>query len=192
MMNKALTLAFGSAIGLVALTGCGSSSKKAAPTTTLAPASAATVAAGGAATGATTPAAVTTPVAAGGSGSSSDFCALSKEFKDEFGNNDSDISDDTPDQIKAYFTKFDADLATWEAAAPAELKAAILEDTKSFTEIEALLAKDDYDFSKLAEDPAAAALDTTETTDATGKTADDQITAYMQTTCGITDDTIAS
>lgn len=175
---------------LATMAGCGSSAKPASQGTT--PVAGGTVTSAASATSeptstspASTGGAATTPAAGG---DLANFCALSKQFKAKYASM-TDLSETSPADVKAFFVSFDKDIATWEAAAPAEIKPAIMQETKSIAELETLLKKYDYDFTKAISDPTLSSF-VVQDTSTSGTTADDSITAYVKDKCGISDDTL--
>ncbi len=118
------------------------------------------------------------------SGSGGDkFCSQAKGFQDSFGANDFSNSSD-PAALKDQFAKAEDALKQLESSAPDEIKADVKTVSAAFSSLISVFESANYDFTKLAQDPAALAklesFSGQEVTDASTR-----IEAYFSQVCGI-------
>jgi hypothetical protein len=182
MLRKPLALLV--AVGFVfALAACGDDSGSATATTSGSSGSAPAASSGGADTSSGSGSADTTAPNFSGSGSK-EFCAQAKGFQDTFGSNDAFGQSSDPAQLKDDFSKAEDALKQLESSAPDEIKADVKTVSESLSSLIAVFESANYDFTKLAQDPAALAklesFDSQEVQDASTR-----IEAYFSQVCGI-------
>jgi len=182
MLRKPLALLL--AVGFVfALAACGDDSGSATATTSGSSGSQAPAASGGAADTSGGSAGTTAAPNFSGSGSK-EFCAQAKGFQDTFGSSDAFGQSTDPAQLKDDFSKAEDALKQLESSAPDEIKADVKTVSESLSSLIAVFESANYDFTKLAQDPAALAklesFDSQEVQDASTR-----IEAYFSQVCGI-------
>ena len=113
-----------------------------------------------------------------------EFCAQAKGFEDTFGSNDAFGQSSDPAQLKDDFSKAQDALKQLESSAPDEIKADVKTVSEAMSSLISVFESANYDFTKLAEDPAALAklesFDSQEVQDASTR-----IEAYFSQVCGI-------
>jgi hypothetical protein len=117
-----------------------------------------------------------------GSGSK-EFCSQAKGFEDTLGSGDFGQSSD-PAQLKDDFGNAEDALKKLESSAPDEIKDDVSTVSAALTSLIGVLESANYDFTKLAQDPAALAqlesFSSQEVTDASAR-----VEAYLSQVCGI-------
>ena len=181
MLRKPLSLLFAAAIVLT-LAACGDDSGSATATTSGSSGSEAPAASSGAPDTGSSSAGTTAAPNFSGSGSE-EFCAQAKGFDETLGASDFGQSSD-PAQVKESFTKAQDALKQLESSAPDEIKADVKTVSEAFTSLISVFESANYDFTKLAQDPAALAklesFSGQEVQDASTR-----IEAYFSQVCGI-------
>jgi len=184
MLRKPLALLL--AVGfVVALAACGDDSGSATATTSGSSGSQAPAASSGAADTSSGSGSAGTTAAPNFSGSGGEeFCAQAKGFEDTFGSSDSFGQSTDPAQLKDDFSKAEDALKQLESSAPDEIKADVKTVSESLSSLISVFESVNYDFTKLAQDPAALAklesFDSQEVQDASTR-----IEAYFSQVCGI-------
>jgi hypothetical protein len=181
MLRKPLALLL--AVGFVfALAACGDDSGSATATTSGSSGSQAPAASSGAGDTSSGSADTTAPNFSGSG--SKEFCAQAKGFQDTFGSSDAFGQSTDPAQLKDDFSKAEDALKQLESSAPDEIKADVKTVSESLSSLIAVFESANYDFTKLAQDPAALAklesFDSQEVQDASTR-----IEAYFSQVCGI-------
>jgi hypothetical protein len=122
-------------------------------------------------------------------GADQTFCDISFRFRAKYSGDGAfgNLAAENPQDVQKFFVNFGADIKTWEAAAPADIRADIGVEVKQITDLDSLLAQYGYDFrlAAAAESAKSTPPTTASTADSSNaKTANDRITAYMQSHCG--------
>jgi hypothetical protein len=111
------------------------------------------------------------------------FCSQAKGFEDTLGSSDFGQSSD-PAQLKDDFANAQDALKQLEKSAPAEIKDDVSTVADALSSLIGVLESANYDFTKLAQDPAALAqlesFSGQEVTDASAR-----VEAYLAQVCGI-------
>jgi hypothetical protein len=183
MLRKPLALLL--AVGFVfALAACGDDSGSATATTSGSSGSAPAASSGGAGTSSGSGSAGTTAAPNFSGSGSKEFCAQAKGFQDTFGQNADFGQSSDPAQLKDDFSKAEDALKQLESSAPDEIKADVKTVSESLSSLISVFESANYDFTKLAQDPAALAklesFDSQEVQDASTR-----IEAYFSQVCGI-------
>jgi hypothetical protein len=112
---------------------------------------------------------------------SGDFCELAKKYEEDF----ADTGDaSTQEEVKKQYTDLTAAIDKLVSKAPSEIKADASKVNDKFKEVNTLLAKYDYDFSKIPQDEAEKiSIDDPEI-----QSASDRIESYFEKVCKIDTD----
>jgi hypothetical protein len=120
---------------------------------------------------------------------SSKICSDATKFQKDFADIGGSLTGaSTPDQAKQIFTQLNDALDKLAGDAPKEIKADVQTIADAFKKLNDVMAKFDYDFTKLATDPTAA-QELTQFASGDVEAAGQRVTAYFAQVCGITDTT---